>query len=464
MRLRALAVAVVALLSGCASVSPDGAFKGVQSLARERLGRELRWDRGEGGDKEAKEVADRVSKLLSAPVSSEAAIEVALLRHRGLQAIYEDLGVAQADLVQAGLLRNPRLGLGIDFPVEGNASVGFGVSLVQEFLDLFMIPLRNKLAGQRLEEAQLGVMTAVLKQASEVRSAWLLAVGTRQELALLEEVNDAQRAAAELSGRQHEAGNVNDLELAMQLDASESQRLALARLQAESSLQMTRLARLMGLWGPQAELNLPERLPEVPAADPDLSGLEARAIADRLDLRAAFRRRDALAYALSLERGTRFIPALALGFDWKRESVEGIHVAGPTLALELPIFDQGRARVARLEAETRRSDALLEDLATEVRTQIALCSKRLVAGRALLDYYRSVLLPLRERVVRETQLQYNAMGMSVFQLLAARQRQSTAYGEAVNAARDYWLARADLDLAVGGTLDRALPPVGPSGP
>ena len=456
MRLRASAITLVAAVSGCASVSPEGAFKGVQSLARERLGHEIRWDRGEGGDKEANEVAERVSKLLSAPLSTEAAIEVALLRHRGLQAIYEDLGVAQADLVQAGLLKNPRLGLGLDFPVEGNASVGFGVSLVQEFLDLFLIPLRNRLAGRQLEEAQLGVVTAVLKHAGEVRKAWLLAVGTRHELALLEEVNDAQRAAAEISGRQHEAGNVDDLELVIQLDASESQRLVLARLQAESSLQTTRLARLMGLWGPESELKLPERLPEVPAVDPDLSRLEARAIAERLDLRAAFQRRDVLAYALSIERGTRFIPALALGFDWKRESVEGIHVVGPTLGLELPIFDQGRARVARLEAELRRSERLLEDLATEVRTQIVLGCKRLVAGRALLDHQRSILLPLRERIVQETQLKYNAMGVSVYRLLTARQNQLSAYGDSIAAARDYWLARADLDLAVGGMLDRTV--------
>ena len=73
-------------------------------------------------------------------------------------------------------------------------------------------------------------------------------------------------------------------------------------------------------------------------------------------------------------------------------------------------------------------------------------------GRALAEHYRTVLVPLRERIIRQTQLEYNAMLAGVFQLLAAKRDEIDAGRGLIESLRDYWIARTDLETAVGGEL------------
>ncbi len=82
---------------------------------------------------------------------------------------------------------------------------------------------------------------------------------------------------------------------------------------------------------------------------------------------------------------------------------------------------------------------------------------RLVATHRSAEHYRTVLLPLREKSVKESQLRYNAMLLGVFQLLQARREQIEVYRDYLDTVRDYWITRAELERATGGSLD-AQPP------
>jgi cobalt-zinc-cadmium efflux system outer membrane protein len=85
-------------------------------------------------------------------------------------------------------------------------------------------------------------------------------------------------------------------------------------------------------------------------------------------------------------------------------------------------------------------------------------------ARNTVAQYRSRVIPLRERVVALSQERYDAMLLGVYQLLAAKQSEVNAYREAIEAARDYWLARVDLERTVAVRLPT--PPAGaaPSAP
>src|ERR1700730_7695565 len=100
----------VALLSACASVSRTAGFSEAGQVVQERTGHRIHWDQGTPEDREGRERIDALSRT---KLSRDAAVELALLNNRSLQVIYEDLGVAQAALAQAGLSRNLRLGLPI---------------------------------------------------------------------------------------------------------------------------------------------------------------------------------------------------------------------------------------------------------------------------------------------------------------------------------------------------------------
>ena len=79
-------------------------------------------------------------------------------------------------------------------------------------------------------------------------------------------------------------------------------------------------------------------------------------------------------------------------------------------------------------------------------------SSRLLIARERALYIKTVLLPLRERIVRETQLAYNAMTVGVFQLLESKREQIQAGRAYVEALRSYWTAQAEVDQLLAGRL------------
>jgi outer membrane protein, heavy metal efflux system len=208
----------------------------------------------------------------------------------------------------------------------------------------------------------------------------------------------------------------------------------------------------MGLWGPAAESwKIAARLPDLPASEVELPGLEALAIRQRLDLQAAATEVQALAGTLNLTGYTRF--PFSTGVHTERESDrDGPINIGPHLEGQIPIFDQGRAKVAGAQAMLRQGMQKYAALAVQVRGEVRRARNRLVAQRAKADYYRRVVIPLRQRASAQTQLEYNGMQIGIFHLLTAKQEEINAGGEYIEALREYWLARTDLEKAVGGRL------------
>ena len=117
---------------------------------------------------------------------------------------------------------------------------------------------------------------------------------------------------------------------------------------------------------------------------------------------------------------------------------------GPVLAVPIPLFDQGQARIGRAVAELRRAQQEYYALAVRIRATARAMQDRIAGAQDRALYYRDILLPLRERIVNEAQLHYNAMQIGSFQLLRDREQQIETGVAYVEALREYWLARADL--------------------
>ncbi len=194
----------------------------------------------------------------------------------------------------------------------------------------------------------------------------------------------------------------------------------------------------------------------MPERDPSLDHVESLAIGRRLDLLAVRAEGQALEEAASLTGVSRALPSLQVGVSTGRDA-EGTRVTGPDLSVELPIFDQGQARAARILAEVRQSRARQAELAVNIRAEVRALRNRLVVTHRSAEHYRTVLLPLREKALKESQLRYNAMLLGVFQLLQARREQIDVYRNYLETVRDYWITRAELERATGGSLDAQLP-------
>lgn len=450
---RWLVLALVAPLAGCATVSTHDAFTPVADTVQQRTGQRIHWRLGSPEDAE---VSRRVDALLGAPLTADTAVEIALLENPSLQATYEELGVAQADLVQAGLLRNPTLFGSVQWPNVAAALPKLEFSIAQEFIDLFLIPLRQRVAEDELDRARFRVAHAVLSLSGEVREAFYTLQASQQLLAVRRMLVEASEASAELARRQRTAGNISELDLASEEAMYQQERLDVARAEAEVLGNRERMNRLLGLWGRRTEWTLADKLPELPAQDPSLERLETTAIAQRLDLAAARKETEALERSLGLARGARWIGSVEVGAITERDS-DGQRLTGPSLSVEVPLFDQHQASIARLEAQWREARWRQDALAVEIRSEARAARSRLLSARAVSEHYRTVLLPLRERIVALSQQHYNAMTLGVYQLLAARQGEVNAYREYIESVRDYWIARSDLERVLGGRLPPAAP-------
>jgi cobalt-zinc-cadmium efflux system outer membrane protein len=448
------------LVYGCASTSATPAFRDTAALVQARTGRQVVWNQASADDDA---VAARVRELVSRELTVEGALQIALVNNKALQATYENLTIAQADLVQAGLLQNPVFSAGVAFPVAGSAQTGFGLSVSQDFLSVFLLAARKKVAAAQLRATERRVGDAILRTANEVEVAFYTVAAAQQIASMRRTILEMGDAGLDLAQRQHRAGNISDLDLANEQGLYEQVRTDLARSDAEVVAAREVLTRLLGLWGPDAAFRIVEKLPELPAGDPPLDHLESWALSRRLDLGAAHEEAQAVSYALATAKNYRWLGATSVGAGVDR-APEGFTVAGPNVGVELPLFDQKRAAIARLEGQLRAALARETALAVGVRSEVRAARSRVVSTRLLVERYAQVVVPLRQRIVGLTLERYDSMLVGTYQLLQAKQSELTAHRELIEALRDYWLARADLEQATGGALPVTLPRSDPNHP
>jgi cobalt-zinc-cadmium efflux system outer membrane protein len=440
-----IAISTAGVFAGCAHVDPNPAFADLANTVHLRTGKRVQWNRGGAEDAQAQAA---VASLLQRPLTAGSAVQIALLNNHNLQATYEELGIAQADLVEAGLLRNPIFTFERRFPGQAMEA-----DLLTEFIDLVLLPVRKHIAGAQFEAAKFRVAHEVLNLAGETSAAFYEHQGNQQLIDLRKTVADATARAAETALRINQAGNLKNVDLANEQASHTDAMIALGKAQSDAAKSREQLNKLMGVFGTQTNWSVAAKLPELPGSDVAIGELESCAIRQRLDLAAA--RQDFIAVA----RGAGIVRLDAIigergevGAHYEREK-SGEFSVGPSVNLPLPLFNQGQAAVARGGAKLRQSQQRYLALATEIRSDVRGARDRMILARRQAEYIKSTALPTRTRVTEESQLEYNAMQMSPFQLLQAKQEEVKTGADYVEALKDYWVARADLQKAAGGSLN-----------
>jgi cobalt-zinc-cadmium efflux system outer membrane protein len=430
-------------LVGCAHVDPNPAFQELANTVHLRTGKRVQWNRGSAEDAEAQSA---VASLLNRPLTAGSAVQIALLNNHKLQATYEELGIAQADLVEAGLLRNPIFTFERRFPGQA-----LEMDVLKEFIDILLLPLRKRIAVAQFEAAKLRVGHEILNLAAEVRAAFYEHQGDQQLVDLRKTVAEATERSAETALHIHEAGNLKNLDLASEQASHAQAKIELAKAQSEATQSREKLNKLMGAFGEQTNWTVASRLPELAGDEVSALQLESRAIQQRLDLAADRQEFIALARSLGIARADAILQQTEIGAHYEREKT-GEYSVGPSVNVPIPIFNQGQAAFARAGAKLRQSQQRYLGLATDIRSDVRAAHDRMLLARQQVEYFKSTALPTRTRVTEESQLEYNAMQLGPLQLLQAKQEEVKTGADSVEALRDYWVARAELEKAVGGPL------------
>jgi outer membrane protein TolC len=450
-----LFVALAALgVDGCTGFTKDGGFDAVADAARRQLAAEIQWPRT--SQERAKADAEAAA-LLQHPLSAEDAVQIALLNNRMLQGAFEELGISEADLVQAGRLPNPRFDLR-RASAAGQYDVEETLSL--NVLSLLAMPYARDIEKQRFAQAQNVAILRVEQLAKDTREAYYAAVAARESRNYLLQVRAAAETGATLAQRMVAAGNWNRLDQAREQNfySDAAQGFAHAELAEEAARE-----KLIGLLGLPAgktatqTLQLAEALPVLPTSFGNLPDVENVLLQNRLDLQLMRMRIDELQHRLKLTRSTRFVNVLDVGATRVQQgSRDAPYERGYTITLEVPIFDSGAARVKRSEAIYAQAVDRFTQAAIEARSQIRLAYANYRTAFELAEQQRDEVLPLRKAIAQENLLRYNASQISIFELLSGAREQAAGFDGYIQRERDFWIAKSQLDAALLG--DAALRP------
>ena len=443
-----ISFAVVAV-GGCARIPRDAGFADVKTLVGERMPQRVEWNRGSADDAATD---GKVDAMLGGELTADAAVQVALLNNKDLQATYESLAVAQADLVEAGLLLNPVFDAQFRISTAG-AGPGVDVGIIQDFLDVFQIPLRKRVSAANFEATKSQVAGAVVDLAAETKRTYFQLVAALQTIELRQTVVDAYAASYDLAKRLHDAGNITDLALAREQGQYEQSKLDLAASEVDARVRREQLAALMGVWGERAaKYRVPSGLPEASDQPLDASDLERTAVANSLNLGQIRQQVFADVSRLGLSSNLALLDrsSLSAGAVAERSGKSGDWEVGPAFALPIPLFNTGRPAVFRAKAVVRAANRRYQQEAVNLRAGVRAAAQQLAGARARAEYYRRVLMPIRQTIVDQTQLTYNAMLVGPFQLLQAKRDQVEAATAYIGALETYWLARTTLEQILAG--------------
>jgi outer membrane protein TolC len=435
-------------LAGCASFSRDGGFDSVAQATRAHLGKEVLWPRTDG---ERAKSGAQVAELLAHPLSIDAAVQVALLNNRDLQASFEQLGVSEADLVQSGRLPNPRFDF-LHAAAGGQYDIEETVSL--NVIALLTMSYRHETEQRRFAQAQAVIEQRVLELAANTRFAYLTAVAAHESVVFHERVNAAANAGAELARRMLAAGNWNRLDQARELTFEFDAKQSLERAQYSEAASREKLIRLLGLpnaSGADTPLHLAERLPDLPSSIEPLPDVEQYVLENRVDLQVLRLGLDQLARNLELTGSTRFINVLDAGPARIKQGPARVgYESGFALSFEVPIFDTGAARIKRAEAVYAQALDEFAQATIDARSQIRQSYAKYQSAFRLAIQRRDEDLPLRKSMADQELLRYNASLISVFELLSTARDQAVSVDAYMQATRDFWIAKSQFDTSLLG--------------
>lgn len=456
-RYRWLTLGVLAL-SGCAQFDTSHELSTLNAQVQTHTGASLHW-RLNATDAQAIHTA--VQAQLAAPLTAEAAVQVALLASPQAQRLLDQLDLAVAERIQASRLQNPLLELARLNP-QHEGRTGVEIALQFELLGVLTLPLRQRLAQANYTAAQMTLMEALLLQAAQVRKAYWRAQAAAQAQPYWRQIRAIAAAQQLLTERLAQAGNITALQRQRQTYATAV--VQMQAMQAEGTAQALRaqLNQQMGLWGNAAAFwEFAPQLPPLPSAVPPTDTLEAEALVANLKRRALVVQLTAQAEQIGLTQATRWLPELELGYAWNREVGDGERNQGPSLGVQLPIFSGGSAGNQQAQAQLRILERDYVATTLQVRAAVQLVQAQLAVQWQAAQQAGQVLGPLAQALTQESVLHFNAMQLGLDELLQDKQREAETALQARAALRDYWLLHTDLTSLQAGvlpqpTLDTAL--------
>ena len=438
----AVAVFFIIALAGCTSLPKDYGRSDIDFLLSER-----------GISKN--EIADGqlhayVQSLINKPLTAESATQITLINNAELKKNYAQLGLAAADVYEAGRIRNPIFSYSV---LDSNQSgerdlitLGFITSLA----DMITLPSRKKLAEAQFAATKQSIAADVLRTVRQVQIAFYASMAAEQIALVKSQMHKTTELSSQLAHRYHQAGNISDREL-LEEDARASEaKFEMLDANAAALLARTELANLLGLtvdqsWQIESGLPLPVQ------ADERVNDLVAVAMQSRLDLIAVNMQAERLAHNLGVTNWTRYLGDLDIGVERERET-DGAKLTGPVVEWEVPIFTQHNDAKLRAASELQTAIVEVARLSNEIHNEVHLNFLKASGAKTRVHEYAQAYIPTKSAIVERAQEEENFMLIGTFELLQTKLEEYESYVGYIESISGYWIAHTNLMHAVGDSL------------
>lgn len=462
---RAIASAFAAiLLTSCVNIPKDSGFSELAELTAPMLPAPAEWV---GETVSELEASDRVSALLSAPLTEASVAEITMLSNRDLRAVLYGLKAARGDYVDDASLPNPFItALFVSEPSASNEDcfgnltskdipIGGSIGIGYEILDLLFFPKTLKVAKADFNAAKYGSVRQFADYAHKSRLAFYEAMAAKQMLGLAEQSYKAMEASAYSAQALYDAGNIPMLDVNREKLFAAQMEAQLIQARRHFKMSERRLVQALGLPPEKAaSIKLEGRL-----RTPDKSELEALPVQSVMDRNLELKHREALIKAAAARMGLSDVMSFVgdMEIEAEVERHDGAYEYTGGVGFELPIFNFGQGRRqasrARMEMMAQNYEGAMYSLDTSAK----ILYDELSASREEVLLQRQKVLPLSNKVLQGMQLDYNAMQIGVFDLLAAKRDQLAVGITYIDAVEDYWKTRAAYEyLLAGGSPEIAM--------
>ncbi len=440
-------LSVMLLLVGCASVKTGQEWVKLQDIAKERTDQELLWEQTE---EEQRAILKEVEALLADGLSRQEAVRIALLNNRLLQSAFEELGISKSDLVQAGLFSNPSLGAVFRFLISSGSGTNVDADLFFPISDIWQIPFRKKAATAQMDATILRVGQTVLDTVAEAKRTYdavrYLLEAKRETQEILKRFKDLRDQVV----IRRDFGYMSDLDVYLAQTMVAEAEMELAMVESEVALAWSHLNRILGLGPGQITYEIKRGEVEGPSRLPTVEEGIKYALEHRLDVQMAWYKLSLAERALKLEKA-RILKHASFGVSYEREA-EGADVLGPGFNIQLPVFDQNQAQIAKAQYRIRQARKNLQALEGQVRDEVTSDLERVHLQQARIQRFREKIIPLREKAIEYAERWVNAMQLNRLYLLEAQKGLLQSRREYLQALMERQKGLVDLELHMGGRV------------
>lgn len=440
---------LVAVLAGCAKVEPQADFAKMAATVAARENAEPLWQRT---PEDEAYVRKEIAAIVARGVTLGDAVRLALINNPGVQARFEDIGIARAEVVQAGLPQNPSLAVLFGFPLFAGGPIGsFAATAMTSISDLAAIKDRTAKAQAELERDILLIGQQAMGVAREARIAWLELAYARRGTALAGDVTRQVKKLA-AAAKQYRSFGLADEAKVSGLEAAVARAgLETAELAAREQVAKARLARIMGLPAGQ-DFDIAGEAPDTSVALPDTATAVAYAEANNLTVQAARFAVQAAASGVALEK-IRWLKDFEIGVGYDLD-IESNRTVGPGGSVRLPIFDQNQAQKAKAAYQARQAGRLVDEARGLAREQAVRALEDAGLARATALGLEKGVLPPSARAAKWAASYAGVMQLSELTALEANLellRERLRHNQAVLAEQE---ALVRLEYVLGGPIPR----------